>query len=85
MLPTKKITFDPSDLRKELSSIREEHKKLIRMAKKFEEYYSEHEDRIAALDAKIYKAEQDNGLTREEVIASMSDNSDDELAASLFS
>ena len=65
----KRTEIDLRELRKEILAHKEEGKKIISHFKKLEEYYSDWEDRFNTIEKKITQAEEDHGLTRDEVTA----------------
>lgn len=60
-------TIDLNELREEIIKHKEEGIKIIAHFKKMEEYYNDWQDRLYALEKKITEAEEQHGITQEQV------------------
>lgn len=64
--PVKEL--DLQELRDEIVEIKKEGEKIISHFNKMQEYYSDWEDRLLKIEYAILEAEEQHGLTREEVV-----------------
>lgn len=67
MIKAKKQEIDLDQLREDIIKHKEEGKKIISHFKKLEEYYSDWEDRMNAIENRISEAEDSSGLTKQEI------------------